>query len=133
MIEVNQKTVRLSVYILGVSLLSLVLQALVQELAQLLILPVFVPFALLGLVFHHLFEFVRYLDVNSGPFAAYMFRGFATGLFWGGCIVYPIDMLRRTKDRKYKTILVSLGLYLLLIFLALGYFIFGLANSGWTD
>jgi len=129
----NQKAIRLAAYVLAVSLLSLMLQALVQVLGQFLILPVIFPLLMLGLVFHNLGEFAGYLDVDSGPFAAFLLRGLATGLFWGGCIAYPMDMLRRTKEKKYKIILVSLVIYALLIFLAAGGLFLLLANSGWTD
>ena len=129
----NQKAIRLSAYVLAVSFLSLVLQAEVQVLGQFLILPVMFPLLMLGLVFRNMGEFASYLDIDSGPFASFLFRGLATGLFWGGCIAYPMDMFRRTRKKRYKIILVSLGVYAVLVFLLAGGLFLLLAKSGWTD
>ena len=125
--------IRFSIYVAVFSLLSLVLQATTQVLGQFLVLPLVLPLLMLSLVFNNMGQYVGYLDVDSGPIAAYIFRGLATGLFWGGCIAFSFDMYRRSKEKKYKIVLISLSVYALLIVLAAGALFLMLANSGWTD
>jgi hypothetical protein len=131
MIE-KKPTIRLSAYVFLISIISLVLQTMVQMLGQFLILPVILPLLLLGLVFNNLGGLAGYLHVDSGPFSAFLFRGLFTGLFWGGCIVFPLDMYRRTKRKKYKVIAIAFSAYVLAVFfVAVAFFV--MLNSGWTD
>lgn len=126
----KRPAIRFTAYVLLISLLSLVLQAVAQVIGQFLIYPVILPLLLLSVFFQNLGDIVGYLDVDSGPFAAFLFRGLVTGLFWGGCIAFPFDMYRRTKQKKYKIIIILLGVYALLVFLIATAFILILVNSG---
>ena len=126
----KRPAIRFTAYVLLISLLSLVLQAVAQVLGQFLIYPVILPLLLLSAFFQGFGDIVRYLDVDSGPIAAFLLRGLVTGLFWGGCIAFPFDMYRRTKQKKYKIIIILLGVYALLVFLIATAFILILVNSG---
>ena len=129
----NQKAIRLSAYVLGVWLLSLILEAVAKVLGQFMIWPVEFPLLMFSLFIHDLGGGYGPLDINLGPFAAFPFRGLARGLFWGGCIAYPMDMFRRTKEKRYKIILLSLGVYTLLTFIVVVVYGLLLANSGGID
>jgi hypothetical protein len=130
---IEHPAIRISAYVLAISLLSLVLQATVPILGQHLIMPVFVPLFLLNLMFPGGVEFVVYLDVDEGSTAAFLLRGLITGLFWGGCVAFPLDMYQRTKSKKYRIAAIAFGTYALLVLLVAAVFFLMLDNSGWGD
>jgi hypothetical protein len=132
-VQKEKRLIRLFLYITTVTALSWLLQIFVQILGQALVLPVMLPLLLAGLPFNGSEAIAGWLDVDSGPMAAFIFRGIVTGLFWGGCILYPLDTYRRTKRKRFKYIGMSLCVYALIVVgLAVAFF-FMLANSGWTD
>ncbi|GEM_PF-3152383 len=120
--------VRLTVYVLLTSLLSLVVQSMAQMVGQFLIFPVMLP-----LLFIPQGNATTYLDVDTGSIAAYLFRGLVTGLFWGGLILFPFDMFHRTKQVRYKVLLIVMSVYALVVVFAATVFFLMLATSGWTD
>ena len=107
---IRQFVIRLFAYVSLIATGSLLLQTFAQVIGQILIIPVIFPLFLLSLLFNRVGAAATWLDVDSGPFAAFLLRGLVTGIFWGGCIAFPFDMYRRTKQRKYKlcTILFSI-------------------------
>jgi hypothetical protein len=130
---IENPLLRFVAYVLTVSLFSLVLQSTAPILGQYLIMPVFVPLALIGLTLPGLGNLAIYLDVDVGSTAAFLFRGLTTGLVWGGCIVFPLDRYHLTKNKNYKIAAIAFGAYSFFVLLTAAVFYLMLANSGWGD
>ena len=95
--------------------------------------PIVLPVGLLGWLFNSAAVAARWLDVDSGSFAAFLLRGTVSGIFWGGCVLYPLGVYRRTKLKPYKHFAIAFSVYAFIVLVLSAIFFLMLANSGWTD